>query len=40
VLLDALSVTEDLALWISVLAAFGLRAAAIQFDLRLRKFEG
>ena len=39
VLLDALSVAEDLALWISVLAAFGLRAAAIVFGLRLRKFD-
>ena len=39
VVLDALHVGDDLAIWASILAAFGLRAAAIQFGLRLRKYK-
>jgi len=38
VALDYLAVAEDLALWLSVFAAFALRAAAIIFSLRLPKY--
>ena len=38
VLLDALKLGEDIALWVSVFAAFSLRAAAMMFSLRLPKY--
>ena len=38
VVLERLQLGQDLALWLSVLAAFALRAAAILFSLRLPKY--
>ena len=38
VLLDSLKLGEDIALWVSVFAAFSLRAAAMMFSLRLPKY--
>lgn len=38
ILLDYLNVDQGLAVWVSILAAFGLRGAAIHFRLQLKKF--
>ena len=38
VLLDSLKLGEDIVLWVSVFAAFSLRAAAMMFSLRLPKY--
>ena len=40
VTLELLQIEQDIALWLSVIAAFSLRAAAIRFSLQLPKYKG